>query len=97
MHTHTNTFLTHWLFNSVLLRESIPRQVDKSGGPRGERGSGVLEEEIGVWNSQGGGKDKLIFPLRSLRLYNKNVSCLRIVSEKRKKKKPSGLSCNLTM
>ena len=23
--------------------------------------SGVLEEEIGVWNSQGGGKDKLFF------------------------------------
>ena len=25
---------------------------------RGEKGSGALEEEIGVWSSQGGGKDK---------------------------------------
>ena len=35
------------------MRESIPRQVDKSGVP---------EEEKGVWGSQGGGKDKLFFP-----------------------------------
>ena len=43
------------------LRESIPRHIDKkSGGPQGER-SGVLEEQIGVWSSQGGGKDKLFF------------------------------------
>jgi len=44
------------------MRESIPQQVDKnSGSPRGERGSEVLEKEIGVWNSQGGGKNKLFF------------------------------------
>ena len=44
------------------MRESIPRQVaKKSGGPRGERGSEVLEKEIGVWNSQGRGKNKLSF------------------------------------
>ena len=35
------------------MRESIPRQVDKK--------SGVPEEERGVWNSQGGGKDILLF------------------------------------
>ena len=36
------------------MRESIPRQVEKkSRGPHGERG----------WNSQGGRKDKLFFPL----------------------------------
>ena len=35
------------------MRESIPRQVDKSGVP---------EEEKGVWGFQGGGKDKLFFP-----------------------------------
>ena len=30
----------------MVLRESIPKQLDKkSGGPRGEEGSGVLEEE----------------------------------------------------
>ena len=34
-----------------LLRESIPRQVDKK--------SEVPKEEKGVWNSQGGGKNKL--------------------------------------
>ena len=44
------------------LRESIPRLIDKkSGGAQGER-SGVLEEQIGVWNSQGRGKDKRFFP-----------------------------------
>ena len=55
------------------MRESIPRQVDKSGVP---------EEEKGVWGSQGGGKDKLFFPLHSLGLYNSNVYCLRTVSGK---------------
>ena len=48
------------------MRESIPRQVDKkSRVPEEEReGSGATEEEIGVWNSQGGKKDKcLFFPL----------------------------------
>jgi len=46
------------------LRESIPRQVDKkSGSPGGDRGLelGGVPEEIGVWNSQGGGKDKHLF------------------------------------
>ena len=42
-----------WSADCVLLRESIPRQVDKK--------SGVPEVEIGVWNSQGGGKDKHCF------------------------------------
>ena len=42
------------------MRESIPRQVDKkSKVPKEEkRGSGALEGEIEVWNSQGGRKDK---------------------------------------
>ena len=51
------------------MRESVPRQVDKkSGVPEEEgEGSGALEEEIGVWNSQGGKRDKcLFFPLHSL-------------------------------
>ena len=44
------------------MRESIPRQVDKkSGVPEGRKGSGALKEEIRVWNSQGGRKDKLFF------------------------------------
>ena len=38
----------------LLVRESIPWRVDKK--------SGVSEEEIGVWNSQGKGKDKGFFP-----------------------------------
>ena len=29
--------------------------------PRRGEGSRALEEEIGVWNSQGGGKDKVFF------------------------------------
>ena len=40
------------------MRESIPRQVDKK--------SGVPEEDRGVWNSQGGGKDKCLFFFSSL-------------------------------
>ena len=41
------------------MRESVPRKVDKK--------SRVPKEEIAVWNSQGGGKNKcLFFPLHSL-------------------------------
>ena len=39
------------------MRESIPGQVNKKF-PRRRKGSGALKEEIGVQNSQGGGKDK---------------------------------------
>ena len=39
----------------VVLRESIPRQVDmKSRVPEEEKGVWALKAEIGVWNSQGG-------------------------------------------
>ena len=49
------------------MRESIPRQVDRSpGSPRRRKESGALKEEIGVWNSQGGGKDKHLFFFFSL-------------------------------
>ena len=54
-----------------VLRESIPRQVEKKSGlQRMRKGSGVLKVEIAVWGSQGegkvwgsqgGGKDKLFF------------------------------------
>ena len=41
------------------MREAVPKQVDKK--------SRVPGEEKGVWNSQGGGKDKcLFFSLHSL-------------------------------
>ena len=45
------------------MRESIPSQVDNKSArsPRRRKGSGALKEEIGVWNSQGGGKDKSFF------------------------------------
>ena len=44
------------------MRESIPRQVDKNLGSLCRREeSGALEEEKGVWNSQGGGKGKHLF------------------------------------
>ena len=56
------------------MKESIPRQVDKkSGGPQGERGSGILKEEE---------RTNIFFALHSLGLYNNNVSCLRTVSGK---------------
>ena len=43
----------HDIINAeLLMRESIPRQVDKkSGVPEEEKGSGALKEEIGAWNS----------------------------------------------
>ena len=44
------------------MRGSIPRQVDKkSGVPEEEKGVWGSQEGIGVWNSQGGGKDKCLF------------------------------------
>ena len=55
----------------------------------------VLEEEIGVWNSQGGEKDKLVFPLHSLGLYNNNVYCLRTASGKNLLANPVILKCKL--
>ena len=46
---------SHWIFvrgmkTKLIMRQSIPRQIDKKSG-----------EERGVWNSQGGGKDKHLF------------------------------------
>ena len=56
----------------VDVRESFPRQVDKESR---------VPKERGVWNSQGGRKDKLFFlSPHSLGLHNNNVSCLRTVS-----------------
>ena len=60
-----------WLllkFVFPIVGESIPRQVDKkSRFPEEEALEGALEEEIGVWNSKGGGNDKCLFPFS---LYN---------------------------
>ena len=40
----------------------LGRLVRNLGFPRRRKGSGALKEEIGVWNSQEGGKDKhLVF------------------------------------
>lgn len=52
----------------------LGRLVASPGVPKGRK----------LWNSQGGIKDKLFSPLRSLGSYDNNVSCLRTV------KKPSG-------
>jgi len=69
-----------WLVSTkqvILLKESVPMQVDKkSRVSEEERGSGALKEEIGVWNFQGGGKDKCLcccccFSLHSLVLFIK--------------------------
>ena len=65
------------LGNIILLKEKgemshfLGRLIRRLGVPK----------ERGVWNSQGGRKDKPFFPsLHSLGLYNNNVSCLRTVS-----------------
>ena len=69
------------------MRESIPRQVDKkSGGPQGERVSGILKEEE---------RTNIFFPLHSLGLYNNNIFCLRIVSGKNLLANPVILKCKL--
>ena len=60
--------LGKWSWESHFLRRLI-------------RSLGVPKER-GVWNSQGGRKDKLFsLSLHSSGLYNTNVSCLRTVSE----------------
>ena len=62
------------LHSPHILREVIPKQVDKkSGGPQGERGLEFSRRR----------KGQIFFsPLHYLGLYNNNVSCLRAVSEK---------------
>ena len=47
------------------MRESVPRQVDKKSG---------VPKETGVWNSQGGGKDKLYFFLSTFLRLN-HIKC----------------------
>ena len=49
------------LEEGMAMTESIPRQPDKKSRAPEEKGSGALKDEIGVWNSQGGGKNKLFF------------------------------------
>ena len=62
------------------MRESVSRQVDKMfRGPQGE-GSGVLEEEIGVWNSQGGGKTKHLSLSLSLSFLSLSLHSLVLVT-----------------
>ena len=45
------------------------------GSPRRRKGSGALEMEIGVWNSQGGGKDKHLFFFFSTFLSLSHIKC----------------------
>ena len=52
-------------------------------------------KERGVWNSQGGRKDKLFSPLHSLGLYNNHASFLRTVSGKNLLANPVILKCKL--
>ena len=70
-----------------MLRESIPRQVDKkSRGPQGERGLEFSRRRKG---------QTFFFFLHSLGLYNNNVSCLRTVSGKNLLANPVILKCKL--
>ena len=58
--------------HSPLLRESVPRQVDReSRGPQGERGLEFSRRKKG---------QTVFLSLHSLGLYNNNISCLRTVS-----------------
>ena len=70
--TNSRSSLKLTSIESVMLRESFPRQVDReSRGPQGERGLEFSRRKKGQ-----------IFFLspHSLGLYNNNVSCLRTVS-----------------
>ena len=50
------------------------RLIRNPGFPRRRKGPGALEAGIGVWNSQGGGKDKhLFFSPHSLVLVTENI------------------------
>ena len=61
------------------IRKSVPRQTDKkSRVPKEKKGSGFLELEIRVWNSQGGEQDKLfvcLFPLYIPQFSSVQFSC----------------------
>ena len=39
----------------------VPEEEKGVGGPQEGDGSAAFKEETGVWNSQGGGKDKRLF------------------------------------
>ena len=61
------------LGNIILLKEKGEREGQflgrlrrSPGSPRRRKGPGALKEVIGVWNSQGGGKDKHLFSFLSL-------------------------------
>ena len=80
--------LSSWPIDVTTYHLYVPQICNISGGSWWEsqflgrliRSLGVPKER-GVWNSQGGRKDKLFFlSLHSLRLSNNNVSCLRTVS-----------------
>ena len=58
MTTGKTIALTRWTRESQILGKLI-----RSLGVPKKRGVWVLEEEIEVWNSRGGGKDKLFFSL----------------------------------
>ena len=71
----------NWAFNTFtfmgVLWESqiLGRLIRSLRSPRRREGSGLLEEEIGVWNSQGRGKDDCLsfFFLHSLVLVTWNI------------------------
>ena len=44
------------------MSQFLGRLITSLGSLKRREGSGTLKEEIGVWSSQGGEKDKLFFP-----------------------------------
>ena len=62
-----NTFVHFSISTLLSMYESqFLGRLISPGSPRRREGSGVLKEEIGVWNSQGGKENRLFFPLHSL-------------------------------
>ena len=58
----------------------LGRLIRSPGSLRRTKGSGVLKEEIGVWNSQGGGMDSLLFytPWSEVKWSEATLSCLTL-------------------
>ena len=61
-----------------MLSQFLGRLITSPRPPRRRKGSGTLRKEIGVCNSQGGGKDKCLSPPTCLSLSHiKRFFCLK--------------------
>ena len=67
---NSNRYAIHFKLTRYWESQFLGRLIRSPGSPRRKKGCGALEGEVGVWNSQGGEKDKIFFPLHSLVLVN---------------------------